>query len=137
MKRGIQLFALAAAVVVAGGLVAPDAEATCPGLKQFSSGDRAFNYNYVYQGYVSGLRLGFDPRFADCGAGTVLMCHMLQDSFERGDNTFDFLPGFHGWRHRLRTGPDNRLVKVDDGAGHHPRFIRRQKGNGFCDLGRF
>ncbi len=53
----------------------------------------AFNYNYVYRGYVSSLRLGFDPDFAAYGPGTVLTYHMLEDSFARGDRTFDFLPG--------------------------------------------
>lgn len=53
----------------------------------------AFNYNYVYRGHVSSLRLGFDLDFAPYGAGTVLTHHMLKDSFARGDHTFDFLPG--------------------------------------------
>ena len=53
----------------------------------------AFVYNYAYRGYVSSLRLGFDPEFRQCGAGTVLMGYLLRDSFERGDRLFDFLPG--------------------------------------------
>ena len=53
----------------------------------------AYNYNYHYRGYVSSLRLGFDPAYADCGVGTVLTWRMLQDSCRRGDHTVDFLPG--------------------------------------------
>jgi CelD/BcsL family acetyltransferase involved in cellulose biosynthesis len=53
----------------------------------------AFQYNYHYRGYVSSLRLGFDPAYASCGVGTVLTWRMLQDSCLRGDHTFDFLPG--------------------------------------------
>lgn len=49
----------------------------------------AFSYNYHYQGYVHGLRMGFDPDYAKEGAGTVLMNLMFEDSFARGDRTFD------------------------------------------------
>jgi CelD/BcsL family acetyltransferase involved in cellulose biosynthesis len=52
----------------------------------------AFEYNYVFRGYVSSLRRGFDPAFSRQGVGTTLMCRMLRDGFERGDHTFDFLP---------------------------------------------
>jgi len=63
----------------------------------------AFVYNYVYQGYVSSLRLGFDPEFRDCGVGTVLMGHLLRDSFARGDRLFDFLPGSLSAKRRWQT----------------------------------
>ena len=55
----------------------------------------AFNYNYHYRGYVSSLRLGFDPEVGKLGVGTALTHAMLQDSCQRGDHTFDFLPGSH------------------------------------------
>ncbi len=49
----------------------------------------AFSYQYHYQGYVNGLRMGFDPEFAKQGAGTVMMGRMIEDSFARGDRTLD------------------------------------------------
>lgn len=63
----------------------------------------AFNYNYCYRGYVSSLRLGFDHSFAKHGAGTVLTYRMLMDSSERGDRTFDFLPGSLDVKARWQT----------------------------------
>ena len=52
----------------------------------------AYHYGYHYAGYFSSLRLGFDPEFSRQGVGTVLTSRMIQDSIERGDHTFDFLP---------------------------------------------
>lgn len=48
----------------------------------------AFNYAYQYRGYVFGLRMGYDAH-ATKGAGTVLQMHMIRDSFNRGDHTYD------------------------------------------------
>jgi len=63
----------------------------------------AFVYNYVYGGYVSSLRLGFDPEFRQYGVGTVLMRRLLADSFARGDRLFDFLPGSWEAKKRWQT----------------------------------
>lgn len=52
----------------------------------------AYHYGYHWDGYFSSLRLGFDPDFSKQGVGTVLTSRMIQDSFNRGDHTFDFLP---------------------------------------------
>jgi CelD/BcsL family acetyltransferase involved in cellulose biosynthesis len=49
----------------------------------------AFGYNYVCDGYVVGLRQGYDAEFAKHGLGHVLYMHMLRDSFARGDRVFD------------------------------------------------
>lgn len=70
-------------------------------------GDRmaAFAYNYVTGGRVYGLRAGFDPEFAEAGAGTVLLSHMIRDSFQRGDRLIDlgtgYLAGKRPWMTRL------------------------------------
>jgi CelD/BcsL family acetyltransferase involved in cellulose biosynthesis len=53
----------------------------------------AFGYNYHHQGYVVGLRAGYDPEFSRLGPGNVLYAHTLRDCFERGDHTFDLGPG--------------------------------------------
>lgn len=52
----------------------------------------AFAYNYHYDGYVFGLRSGFD-RGRD-GAGTVLLRHALQDSMSRDDWIYDLGPAY-------------------------------------------
>lgn len=75
----------------------------------------AFSYNYFYQGCVSGLRLGFDPQFRDAGAGTILSWRMIRDSFERGDHTFDFLPGSLGVKRNWQTRVDTSYR-----YGHYP-----------------
>lgn len=54
----------------------------------------AFGYNYVVRGEIFGLRMGFDPRVTNQGAGTVLVARMLQDSCERGDTLFNFGAGY-------------------------------------------
>lgn len=53
----------------------------------------AFNYNYVYQGLVYSLRMGFDPGVSNKGLGRLLMGRMLRDSMERGDRIYDIGPG--------------------------------------------
>ena len=49
----------------------------------------AFSYNYVHDGYVAGLRFGFDAGLAKSGVGNVMYHRMLRDSFDRGDRVFD------------------------------------------------
>ena len=49
----------------------------------------AFSYNYVHDGYVTGIRFGFDAEFAEAGPGNVMYHRMLRDSFDRGDKVFD------------------------------------------------
>lgn len=53
----------------------------------------AFNYNYIYQGLVYSLRMGFDPGITNKGLGRLLMGRMLRDSMERGDLIYDIGPG--------------------------------------------
>jgi len=53
----------------------------------------AFGYNYHHQGHVSGVRIGFDPRWAKVGPGRLLLAKTLQDGFARGDRLLDLGPG--------------------------------------------
>jgi CelD/BcsL family acetyltransferase involved in cellulose biosynthesis len=48
-----------------------------------------FGYNYHYRGSVEGIRIGYDPRFAQAGAGNLLYWRMLEDGCARGDRRFD------------------------------------------------
>jgi CelD/BcsL family acetyltransferase involved in cellulose biosynthesis len=54
----------------------------------------AFNYAYHHQGSVFGLRTGFDAAAARDGAGSVLQARMIEDSFNRGDRTYNLGPGY-------------------------------------------
>lgn len=49
----------------------------------------AFMYGYHYNGYVYGLRRGYDENRSRAGAGNVLLAYTLQDSFARGDRIYD------------------------------------------------
>jgi len=53
----------------------------------------AFNYNYVYQGRVYSLRMGFDLEISNKGLGRLLMGRMIQNSMETGDQLLDIGPG--------------------------------------------
>lgn len=53
----------------------------------------AFNYNYVYQGLLYSLRMGFDTSISNKGLGRLLMGRMLRNSMERGDLIYDIGPG--------------------------------------------
>jgi CelD/BcsL family acetyltransferase involved in cellulose biosynthesis len=63
----------------------------------------AFAYNYVYRGYVFGLRVGFDPEWSHTGVGNVLYVSALEDSFARGDHTYDLGPGSLECKRPLQT----------------------------------
>ena len=54
----------------------------------------AFNYAYHLDGYVFGLRTGYDPQATSEGAGSVLHGRMIDDCFARGDHTYDLGTGY-------------------------------------------
>jgi CelD/BcsL family acetyltransferase involved in cellulose biosynthesis len=86
----------------------------------------AFGYNFHHQGYVLGLRTGYDPEFSHLGPGSALYAHTLRDSCERGDRAFDLGPGSlsikRGWLTRIAvsyryihyplTSPRGQLVRM-------------------------
>jgi len=53
----------------------------------------AFCYNYHHDGYVCGLRAGYDPELAHVSPGHLLLAEMLRHSFDGDDHTFDLGPG--------------------------------------------
>ncbi len=63
----------------------------------------AFAYNYHWQGYVSGLRVGFDPEFARDGVGGLLWAMSIRDSFQRGDRMYDLGTGSLASKRHYRT----------------------------------
>ncbi len=54
----------------------------------------AFAYNYHLQGYVYGLRMGFDANVSRDGAGVVLLRRAIEASFASGDHTYDLGPDY-------------------------------------------
>jgi CelD/BcsL family acetyltransferase involved in cellulose biosynthesis len=63
----------------------------------------AFAYNYHYDGRVTGLRMGFDPRIGPSGLGTALLLRAIEDSAQRGDATYDLGPGDSRFKRHFRT----------------------------------
>ncbi|MCE5268662.1 MAG: GNAT family N-acetyltransferase, partial [Planctomycetaceae bacterium] len=68
----------------------------------------AFMYGYYYNGYIYGLRRGYDAELASDGAGNVLMAYALQDSFARGDRMYDLGVGSLESKRHFQT----RLVPI-------------------------
>ena len=63
----------------------------------------AFQYNYVYDRSVYGLRMGFDRNVSDQGIGKVLVSKMIEDSFRRGDRAVNLGSGDYDFKRRFRT----------------------------------
>ena len=53
----------------------------------------AFAYNYVWNGCVYGLRIGYDAQMCREGVGNLLCVDIVRDSIARGYHTFDMGPG--------------------------------------------
>jgi CelD/BcsL family acetyltransferase involved in cellulose biosynthesis len=49
----------------------------------------AFTYNYLSDGVVHGLRMGYDLRFQSAGPGSVLLRESIREACSRGDGTMD------------------------------------------------
>ncbi len=62
----------------------------------------AFNYAYHQQGYVFGLRTGYDVAAPD-GAGSVLQSRMIEDCFARGDHIYDLGPSYLDCKRHWQT----------------------------------
>lgn len=63
----------------------------------------AYNYNYVADGRVYGLRCGYDATLDLDGCGRVLLFKMIEDSFHRGDVEHNFGPGDQPYKERFAT----------------------------------
>lgn len=64
----------------------------------------AFLYNYVADGRLYGLRMGYDPEVCQShavGIGLLKLC--LRDSCQRGDSELDMGPGNQSYKRRIRT----------------------------------
>jgi CelD/BcsL family acetyltransferase involved in cellulose biosynthesis len=53
----------------------------------------AFIYHYRYEGRIYGLRKGYEPELGCLGPGIVLQQMVLEDSFRRGDRSYDMGAG--------------------------------------------
>ena len=63
----------------------------------------AFQYNYLYDGKLFGLRMGFAREFAKQGVGKSLLGWTVEDSFARGDRLIDMGIGNFEFKKRFRT----------------------------------
>jgi CelD/BcsL family acetyltransferase involved in cellulose biosynthesis len=63
----------------------------------------AFSYNYHYHGRLTALRIGYDASLDRGGFGRALLLRSLQDSFERGDTSYDLGPAESRLKRELRT----------------------------------
>ena len=85
----------------------------------------AFWYGYHFEGRVMGLRMGYRPDSPVSGAGTALLSRLIEDSFSRGDQSFDLGPGNESYKPRLRTSMVSRhRVTFTPAGAIRPQLIR-------------
>lgn len=77
----------------------------------------AFYYGYHYEGFMQGLRMGYDPALTK-GAGAALLSYVIEDCFAEGDQLIDLGPGEERYKKRLRTHVErsSRLTHIPVGA---------------------
>ena len=63
----------------------------------------SFAYNYVHEGNVFALRLGYDPAYSKLGAGNLVEELAIEDSYARGDTIYELGPGAEESKRSLRT----------------------------------
>jgi CelD/BcsL family acetyltransferase involved in cellulose biosynthesis len=54
----------------------------------------AYAYNYCWDGWVYGVRSGYDASATQDGAGTTLLAKMIEDSCRHGDRLIDLGPNY-------------------------------------------
>ena len=85
----------------------------------------AFQYNYIYDGRLYGLRMGFNKAFTPYGVGKVLLLRFIEDSFERGDQLMDLGIGDFDFKRRLRTGIEtNYQISCYPNFAFRPQAVR-------------
>ncbi len=82
----------------------------------------AYAYNYVYRGYVFGLRIGYDAEIGSDGVGNLTYTYAIEDSFARGDHTYDAGPGSLDCKRQLWT----RLQPIYRYSYYRPAAWRAQ-----------
>ncbi|HEY2826411.1 MAG TPA: GNAT family N-acetyltransferase [Pirellulales bacterium] len=82
----------------------------------------AFAYNYCFRDWVYGVRNGYDPAAVQEGAGTVLMCKMIEDSCRRGDQLLDLGPDYLDCKRYWLT----RMQPAYHYTHFHPARLRAQ-----------
>jgi len=63
----------------------------------------AFAYNYFHHGHVYGLRIGYDASLSQNGVGNMMYTSVIEDSFRRGDHTYDLGAGSLDCKRHFRT----------------------------------
>jgi CelD/BcsL family acetyltransferase involved in cellulose biosynthesis len=101
----------------------------------------AFSYNYCYQGRITSLRIGYDASFNYGGLGRALVLRSLQDSFERGDESYDLGPVDSQMKRQLRTHTESsyQLTHAPLGSWRSQavrlaRWARRERASSGAEL---
>ena len=82
----------------------------------------AFIYGYHRDGYVYGLRRGYDSQLPRSGAGNVLLARAIRDCFARGDRAYDMGIGSLESKRHFQT----RLVPILR-YSHYPPAVPRSQ----------
>ena len=82
----------------------------------------AFAYNYIFNGQVNGLRVGYDPEYSKLGPGNSLYALAIEDSFARGDQVYDLGPGSLECKRHWHS----RIEPVVQYTYYEPRSVRAQ-----------
>ena len=83
----------------------------------------AFAYNYALNGYVGGLRSGFDPDFSAQGAGTVLYMFALEAACRCDDHTYDLGPDYFDAKRHITN-----QTRTSYCYSHYPRLNLAAQG---------
>lgn len=103
----------------------------------------AFSYGYHFRGYVDGLKTGYVREKKTNGAGRVLVARIIEDSFERGDQTFNMGSEQHAWKKIWRTesaityqyayfsskSPKGQFLKMNHWAKKSWQYLRKLSGS--------
>jgi len=82
----------------------------------------AFVYNYHCRGSVYGLRVGYDAALSRDGVGNLAYVYTIEDSYKRGDHTYDMGPGSLDCKRQLNT----KVVDILKCSHFHPTAPRAQ-----------
>lgn len=83
----------------------------------------AFAYNYIYDGFITGLRIGYDAGVSIRGLGRGLLAMLIRDGCERSDRAIDMGAGDYDFKRRFRTA-----VETNYRVTHYPPLAVRSLG---------
>lgn len=95
----------------------------------------AFAYNYVLNGKLCGLRVGFDPEHGRSGAGNLLYARVIEDSFLRGDKWYDLGAGsLEAKRHIATSTRESYRLTYSSRLSLRGQLISWKRKSDACNL---